>query len=72
MAESPCSLWLSNVREHKVKATYKKGLLRLAVVGVGVLIGLPFAKRFSFLVVCALLAIGWVVYWLIGGFFGID
>ena len=55
-----------------MKATYKKGLLRLAIVGVGVLIGLPFAKSFSFLVICALLAIGWVIYWLIGGFFNID
>ena len=55
-----------------MKATYKKGLLRLAIVGVGVLIGLPFAERFSFLVICALLAIGWVLYWLIGGFFGVD
>jgi len=55
-----------------MKFTAKKGMLRLAMVAVGILIGLPFAKSFSFLVVCALLCIGWVLYWLIGGFFDMD
>ena len=55
-----------------VKFTFKKGLSRLLMVTGGVLIGLLFAKSFSFLVVCALLSIGWVLYWLIGGFFDID
>jgi hypothetical protein len=55
-----------------MKFTPKKGVLRLAVTAVGVSIGLPFVKSFSFLVGCALLGAGWVVYWLIGGFFDVD
>ena len=55
-----------------MKFTPRKGLFRLAIVAAGVLIGLPFAESFSFLVACALLAIGWALYWLIGGFFDID
>ncbi|NIP24956.1 MAG: hypothetical protein GWN67_11705 [Phycisphaerae bacterium] len=56
-----------------MKFTFMKGLSRLLMVAGGVLIGLPFAaKSFSLLVVCALLSIGWLLYWLIGGFFDMD
>jgi hypothetical protein len=55
-----------------MKFTPVKGLIRLVMASVGVLIGLPFARSFSFLVICALLAMGWVLYWLVGGFFDID
>ena len=55
-----------------MKLTPVKGLIRLVMTSVGVLIGLPFVKSFSFFVICALLAMGWVFYWLIGGFFDID
>ncbi len=55
-----------------MKVTIRKGLSRLLFVTGGGLIGLQFAKSFSFLVVCALLSIGWVLYWLIGGFFDVD
>ena len=55
-----------------MKLTPVKGLIRLVMVAAGVLIGLPFAESFSFLIVCALLAMGWVLYWLTGGFFDID
>jgi hypothetical protein len=55
-----------------MKFTPVKGLIRLVMVAAGVLTGLPFAKSFSFLVVCALLAMGWVIYWLVGGFFDVD
>ena len=55
-----------------MKLTPIKGLVRLVMVAMGVLIGLPFAKSFSFLVICALLAMGWVLYWLVGGFFDCD
>jgi len=55
-----------------MKLTPGKGLFRLAMVAAGVLIGLPFVRSFSFIVVCALLCIGWVLYWFIGGFFDVD
>jgi len=55
-----------------MKFTPVKGLIRLVMVAAGVLMGLPFAKSFSFLAVCALLAMGWVIYWLVGGFFDVD
>ncbi len=55
-----------------MKFTPIKGLVRLVMVATGVLIGLPFTKSFSFLVVCALLCTGWVFYWLVGGFFDGD
>jgi len=59
-------------RTAAMKVTLRKGLFRLVTVGAGVLIGLPFARSFSFLVVCALLCVGWVLYWLIGGFFDME
>jgi len=55
-----------------MKFTPVKGTFRLVMVAMGVLIGLPFAKSFSFIVVCALLCTGWVFYWLVGGFFDAD
>jgi hypothetical protein len=55
-----------------MKVTIKKGLLRIIMAFAGALIGLPFAKSFSFLTVCTLLIIGWLLYWLIGGFFNMD
>jgi hypothetical protein len=55
-----------------MKFTPKKGVLRLGMVAVGILLGLPFAESFTFIVVCALVCIGWVLYELIGGFFDVD
>jgi len=55
-----------------IKHTLKKGLFRLAMVTAGVLVGYPFADSFSFLVICALLSIGWVFYRLVGGFVNVE
>jgi len=55
-----------------MKFTPIKGLIRLVMVMMAVLIGLPFTKSFSFIAVCALLCIGWVFYWLVGSFFDVD
>jgi hypothetical protein len=55
-----------------MKITIKKGLLRIVISFAGALIGLPFAKFFCFQAVCVLLIIGWLLYWLIGGFFDMD
>jgi hypothetical protein len=49
-----------------------KGFSHLLMVLGGALIGLAFGKSFSLLVLCALLSVGWVLYWVIGGFFDMD
>ncbi len=54
-------------RAAAMRFTGKKGALRLVVAAVGVLLGQPFVKYFSVIVVCALVCIGWVLYRLIGG-----
>jgi O-antigen/teichoic acid export membrane protein len=66
------NFWPLRKRTSGMKFTPKKGVLRLVMVAVGILLGLPFAESFTFIVVCALVCIGWVLYELIGGFFDVD
>lgn len=55
-----------------MRFTPRKGLIRLVVAVMIIAVSLLFAKSFPFLVIYALLAIGWAIYWLIGGFFDVD
>jgi hypothetical protein len=55
-----------------MKFTPTKGLVRLVMVTAGVLVGWPLTKSFTFFVACGLLCTGWVIYWLVAGFFDVD
>ena len=52
--------------------TPKRGLFRLVMVAVVVLVCLPIAKDIALHIMCTIFFIGWLFCWLIGGFFDTD
>jgi hypothetical protein len=56
----------------EMKFTPQKGLFRLAIVVVLVLVCLPVAKEVALHTACTILFIGWLFCWVIGGFFDMD
>jgi hypothetical protein len=55
-----------------MKFTIKKGLIHLVIAAVIILVSLPIANSVEFHVLCILFCIGWLVCWVIGGFFNMD
>jgi hypothetical protein len=55
-----------------VKVTYKKGLVRLAIFMSVFGSGWALIDYFVCRLIMIVIVVGWVIYWLIGGFFDID
>ncbi len=59
-------------RTAAMKVTLKRGVFRLVMASVVIIVSLPIAKSVEFHVLCIVFCIGWLLYWLIGGFFDME
>ena len=55
-----------------MRFTPKRGLFRIGIAIAATLSGLLLAESFLLGVTCIIFCAGWLVYWLIGGFFDTD
>ncbi|MFA5239087.1 MAG: hypothetical protein WC476_05175 [Phycisphaerae bacterium] len=55
-----------------MKFTPKRGLFRLITAAVVIAACLPIADEIVFSVMCILVCAGWLVFWIVGGFFDME
>jgi hypothetical protein len=55
-----------------MKFTPARGLFRLLMVAVVALVCLPAAKDIALQAICTLFLVGWLLCWIIGGFFDME